>query len=234
MTPLSGPPGPVDVNRLQFRANVCDGLHIGRLNLQETDVRSYEKCYINGEWVTPLSRKEWTLVNPATEEPFATVVLAGAEDVDAAVKAARTAFKSFGKTSKAERIALLERIIDCFVRHEDELSEVVTLELGTPVSQKIHAPAALASFKQALATLKEYEFEYRLGPNTVRREPIGGTASRTIGVNRRLAAAEEPGDGIDRAASSFRRAGDLPALHSRIGDTSDKRCTHRDLAPPAF
>ncbi|SHK52084.1 aldehyde dehydrogenase family protein [Paraburkholderia terricola] len=136
-------------------------------------MQSYEKCYINGEWVTPLTRKDWTLINPATEEPFATVALAGAEDVDAAVNAAKAAFRSFGATSKAARIDLLEQIIDCFVRREHELAEVVTLELGTPVSQKIHAPAALASFRQALATLKEYEFEYRLGPNTIRREPIG-------------------------------------------------------------
>jgi aldehyde dehydrogenase (NAD+) len=136
-------------------------------------MRSYEKCYINGEWVAPLRRKDWTLVNPATEEPFATVALAGAEDVDVAVKAARIAFKSFGKTSKAERIDLLERIIDRFVSREKELAEIVTLELGTPISQKLHAPAALGSFKQALATLRDYEFEYRLGPNTVRREPIG-------------------------------------------------------------
>lgn len=136
-------------------------------------MRSYEKCYINGEWVSPLSRNEWTLVNPATEEPIASVTLAGAQDVDLAVKAARAAFTSFSKTSKSERIELLETIIDCFVRREHELAEVVTLELGTPISQKIHVPAALGSFKQALATLREYEFEYRLGPNTVRREPIG-------------------------------------------------------------
>jgi aldehyde dehydrogenase (NAD+) len=136
-------------------------------------MRSYEKCYIKGEWVSPLTSKVWTLVNPATEEPFATVALAGAEDVDLAVKAARSAFRSYGNTSKAERVELLEAIIDCFVRREQDLADVVTLELGTPVSQKIHAPAALASFKQALATLKSYEFEYHLGPNTVRREPIG-------------------------------------------------------------
>jgi aldehyde dehydrogenase (NAD+) len=136
-------------------------------------MRSYEKCYINGEWVSPLSRSEWTLVNPATEEPIASVMLAGAQDVDLAVKAARAAFGSFGKTSKDERIELLETISDRFVRREHELAEVVTLELGTPISQNIHAPAALGSFKQALATLRDYEFEYRLGPNTVRREPIG-------------------------------------------------------------
>ena len=136
-------------------------------------MRSYEKCYINGEWVSPLSRSEWTLVNPATEDPIASVMLAGAQDVDLAVKAARAALASFSKTSKGERIELLESIIDRFVLREHELAEVVTLELGTPISQNIHAPAALGSFKQALATLREYEFEYRLGPNTVRREPIG-------------------------------------------------------------
>jgi aldehyde dehydrogenase (NAD+) len=136
-------------------------------------MRSYEKCYINGEWVAPLSSREWTLTDPATEKPFASIALAGAEDVDLAVKAARAAFKEFSGTSKAERIDLLERIIERFVSRESELADVVTAELGTPVSQKIHAPAALASFKQALATLREYEFEYRLGPNIVRREPIG-------------------------------------------------------------
>ncbi|MGF6814715.1 aldehyde dehydrogenase (NAD+) [Paraburkholderia atlantica] len=136
-------------------------------------MRSYEKCYINGEWVSPLTSNIWTLVNPATEEPFATVALAGAEDVDVAVKAARAAFPSYSNTSRAERVDLLEAIIERFIRREQDLAEVVTLELGTPVSQKIHAPAALASFKQALASLKDYEFEYHLGPNTVRREPIG-------------------------------------------------------------
>jgi len=136
-------------------------------------MRSYEKCYINGEWVSPLTSKVWTLVNPATEEPFATVALAGAEDVDVAVKAARAAFPSYSNTSRAERVELLETVIDCFIRREQDLADIVTLELGTPVSQKIHAPAALASFKQALSTLKTYEFEYHLGPNTVRREPIG-------------------------------------------------------------
>jgi len=136
-------------------------------------MRSYEKCYINGEWVHPVAPREWTLVNPATEEPFATVALAGAGEVDAAVRAARAAFKSFGTTTKADRVALLERIIDHFTRREQELAETVTLELGTPVSQRIHAPAALASFKQALSTLRDYEFETHLGPNLVRREPIG-------------------------------------------------------------
>jgi aldehyde dehydrogenase (NAD+) len=62
-------------------------------------MRSYEKCYINGEWVAPLSSREWMLTDPATEKPFASIALAGAEDVDLAVKAARAAFKEFSCSS---------------------------------------------------------------------------------------------------------------------------------------
>ncbi|BFG80840.1 aldehyde dehydrogenase family protein [Paraburkholderia terrae] len=136
-------------------------------------MRSYDKIYIDGQWTLPTVNDKWTLINPATEEPFATVALGGVEDVERAVTAARAAFATFSATSKEERIALLERIIEKFGERENELAAAVTEELGTPVSQKIHATAALASFKQALATLREYSFENLLDGNVVRREPIG-------------------------------------------------------------
>ncbi|MEM5318312.1 aldehyde dehydrogenase family protein [Paraburkholderia sp. JHI869] len=136
-------------------------------------MRSYDNIYIDGKWIPPAGNEKWKLINPATEEPFATVALGGVEDVNRAVAAARAAFPSFSATSKTERIALLERIIEQFYLREDELSAAVTEELGTPVSQKIHTTAALASFKQAVSTLRRYEFETRLDGNIVRREPIG-------------------------------------------------------------
>jgi aldehyde dehydrogenase (NAD+) len=136
-------------------------------------VRTYDKFYIDGEWVEPVTRTDWTLINPATEEPFATVALGAVSDVERAVSAARGAFATFSTTSKQERLALLERIIERFSAREDELAAAVTEELGTPVSQKIHTTAALASFKQAVATLRRYEFETHLDDNIVRREPIG-------------------------------------------------------------
>lgn len=136
-------------------------------------MRSYDKIYIAGEWTRPTVSEEWTLINPATEEPFATVALGGTEDVERAVMAARTAFASFSTTTKEERSALLERIIERFCARENELAAAVTEELGTPVSQKIHTTAALASLKQAVSTLRGYEFETQLSGNTVRREPIG-------------------------------------------------------------
>ena len=136
-------------------------------------MKKYDKCYIDGEWVTPASSKSFELVNPATETPFATVSLAGVEEVDRAVKAARRAFPSFSKTTKADRIALLERIVKLIEEREAEIDAAITMELGSPRSAKLHLPASIASFKQAIATLREYDFERPLGPNLLRREPIG-------------------------------------------------------------
>jgi aldehyde dehydrogenase (NAD+) len=136
-------------------------------------MKSYDNIYIDGEWVQPCSGRDWQLINPATEETFATVALAGVEDVDRAVRAAKAAFPAFSTTRKQERIDLLERIIDLFAAREDELAATVTLELGTPVGQKLHVPAALGSFKQAVQTLRDYDFETHLGPNIVQREAIG-------------------------------------------------------------
>ena len=133
----------------------------------------YDKCYIDGQWVKPLSSKPFELVNPATEAPFATVTLAGIEDVDRAVKAARAAFPSFSSTSKAQRLEWLEKIIGLLAERESEFEAAITVELGTPRSVRIHAGASLASFKQAVATLRDYDFEAEIGGNIVRREPIG-------------------------------------------------------------
>ena len=136
-------------------------------------MKTYDKCYIDGQWVEPIRSTKFELVNPSTEVPFATVSLASADDVDRAVKAARRAFLSFSSTAKEERIALLERIIALLAAREPDIEAAITLELGSPRGVKMHTVAALGSFRQAVATLKEYEFETRLGGNLVRREPIG-------------------------------------------------------------
>ena len=136
-------------------------------------MKNYGRCYIDGQWVEPLSSTPFELINPATETVFATVSLAGVDDVDRAVKAARRAFGGFSRTPKEERIALLKRIVECFQAREAELAAAITEELGAPTSSKLPTAAALDSFKQAIATLKDYEFESRLGPNIVQRDPIG-------------------------------------------------------------
>jgi len=133
----------------------------------------YGKFYMDGEWVDPLDSRPFELIDPATEEPFATVSLGSAQDVDRAVQAAQRALPAFSRTSKAERIALLERIIEAFTAREADIMAAITQEMGAPRSLTAQTGSALAAFRQAIATLKEYQFETRLGANIVRREPIG-------------------------------------------------------------
>lgn len=136
-------------------------------------MREYRKSYIDGEWVAPLAPTDFQVVNPATEEACARLALGGVEDVDRAVKAARAAFPPFAASSKSQRIALLERIIEAMTAKAPQIAAAVTEELGTPVSAMIHIDGSIATFKQAIATLRDYEFETRLGGNLVRREAIG-------------------------------------------------------------
>ena len=64
--------------------------------------------YINGSWVAPKNSKEIEVINPATEKSCAVISLGGKEDINDAVLAAKDAFKTWGFTSKEERLSLLE------------------------------------------------------------------------------------------------------------------------------
>lgn len=133
----------------------------------------YGMFYLDGQWVEAPGAARFTLVNPATEAPHATVSLGSSDDVDRAVGAARKAFASFSNTTKAERIALLERVVMEFEAREDNIMAAVSLEMGAPRGMKAHTRTGIEAFRQAIVTLREYEFETRLGTNLVRREPIG-------------------------------------------------------------
>ena len=124
----------------------------------------FRKFYINGAWVEPKGRKEIDVINPATEEPVGKILLGTAEDVDAAVRAARTAFESFSQTSREERVALLERIIKALQASLPRLATAISDEMGAPMKLAINAQAAsgLGHFMTTLGVLKSFEFEARI------------------------------------------------------------------------
>ena len=63
--------------------------------------------YIDGKWVEPTAVHDFAIINPASEEPIATISLGGPADVDRAVSAARRAFESYAETTPVERLELL-------------------------------------------------------------------------------------------------------------------------------
>ena len=133
------------------------------------------KFYIDGAWVAPAVPKLWDVINPATEEVTGQISLGSSVDVDRAVAAARRAFPSFSATSREERLALLQRIIDEFEARNDVMAAAMTAEMGSPItfSKEVQTVNALSHFKEMISVLKSYEFERFMGGTLIRREPIG-------------------------------------------------------------
>src|SRR4051795_11304080 len=131
--------------------------------------------YINGRWVAPLTSDTLAVVNPATEQEIATIAMGGADDVDAAVAAAKAAFETFSLTSKDERLALLDSISGVSAGGMEELADVISQEVGAPLwlAQAAQAPAGLGHLFTARGVLADYEFERPMGTTLIVREPIG-------------------------------------------------------------
>jgi len=131
--------------------------------------------YIDGKWVSPAKAHDFIVVNPATEQPIATISLGSAADVEKAVAVAKRAFESYSETTVHERLALLERIIEVYRSKLSEMAETISLEMGAPLSlsRAAQAPAGLAHFSEIVKVLGQFKFEELKGSTLMRKEPIG-------------------------------------------------------------
>jgi aldehyde dehydrogenase (NAD+) len=90
------------------------------------------RLFINNEFVDAKSGKKFKTVNPATEEVICEVQEAGQEDVNAAVAAAKTAFKTFKKSNGCDRRDMLLKLADLVEKNRKQLSELESLDNGKP------------------------------------------------------------------------------------------------------
>src|SRR5580658_2370020 len=142
--------------------------------LQEV-MKNCRQFYIDGKWVDPARVNDSTVINPANEEPIATISLGGAEDVDRAVAAAKRVFESYSETTTDERLKLLRRIIEVYQSKIDEMADTISQEMGAPSSlaRKAQAPAGLAHLLEIVKVLEHFKFEELKGSTLMRKEPIG-------------------------------------------------------------
>ncbi len=138
-------------------------------------MRDYLKFYINGAWVDPTTPRKLAVINPATEEVCGHVSNGSAADVDKAVSAARAAFETFSRTSREERIDLLERVLAEYQKRFGDIAQAITEEMGAPASlaQRAQAPVGLGHISTGIAVLKSFQFEEDRGPTRIVKEPIG-------------------------------------------------------------
>jgi len=131
--------------------------------------------YIDGHWLDSDSGSTHDIINPATERPIGKVAYGTAQDLERAVAAARTAFEDFSQWTVAQRLDLLDRIIDAYQARYDDLVTAVTAEMGAPtrLSREAQVASGLEHLQVTRAALESMELEEVLGTTRILREPVG-------------------------------------------------------------
>ena len=145
------------------------------------------QLFIGGTWQDSRGGETTEVRNPATGARLATAALACADDMDAAVRAARASFDAgvWARTPPHERAAVLHRAADLLDKRSDELAQAITAELGCPIwfSQRAHVPNPIRHLRYYADLGRDFAYaEPRSdGVNTslVVQEPVGVVAAIT-------------------------------------------------------
>ncbi len=140
-----------------------------------------DKLYINGQWAAPKAAKFIDVINASSEEVMGRIPEGTAEDVDAAVAAARTAFAAWAARPAAERAAFLQKIHEGMKARAEEIGRLIAGEVGMPLklATMIQAGSPTATFGMYAKMLANFAFEEKVGNSLVLREPVGVVAAIT-------------------------------------------------------
>ena len=120
--------------------------------LESTDhfsIKKQQQLFINGKFIAPKNEEYFPTINPSNEEKLSEIALAGEEDVNIAVKAARNAYNGiWSSISAKERGKYIYRIARLIQEKSRELAVLETLDGGKPIreSRDIDIPIAAAHF----------------------------------------------------------------------------------------
>ncbi len=141
--------------------------------------------YINGQWQRSTASQYLEVINPATAEVIAQTPLGGAEDVNAAVAAAATAFPEWRRTPPEERIQYLFKFKQLLEENFEGLARLITMENGkTLVEAKAELRRAIENVEVACGIptmMQGYNLEdvARGIDELMIRQPLGVVAAIT-------------------------------------------------------
>ena len=148
-------------------------------------MKAYDRLFIGGEWTAPAGTATIDVISPATEELVGRVPDATQADVDKAVAAARQAFDSgpWPRMTPAERAAVITKVSDAIKGEMQELAELISSEMGSPVGwgtmAQVLAPTMILDYYAGLAGSFAFD-EVRqglMGQVLVAKEPVGVVAA---------------------------------------------------------
>ena len=141
----------------------------------------HDQIYIDGTWVPSASSMTIPVINPATEEIIAAIPAGTAGDADRAVTAARRTFESWSAIAPAERVKYLTAVGDALATRSDELTELISAEMGMPRKQTVafQVQGAVGKIAAYTEAAQGYAWEEPGDRATVVRQPVGVVAAIT-------------------------------------------------------
>ncbi|GGH71357.1 aldehyde dehydrogenase (NAD+) [Filimonas zeae] len=137
-------------------------------------MKTIDKIYINGAFVTPHGTEVFDLINPTTNQVSGQVVLGDATDAQQAIGAAKAAFPAFSQTTKQQRITYLQQLHHAVARRKEEMIQTMIDEYGgTRAFATMSFGFTLQSFLHTIEVLEAFPFERATGRSTVRLEALG-------------------------------------------------------------
>lgn len=133
-----------------------------------------DRIYMNGQFVKPAGTEVQDIVNPSTNKVIGKVTLGNGKDTQAAIHAAKEAFKSFSQTTIVERKQILRRLHDVMMAQSEALIHATVEEYGAPLAQATQLMRYAAQcFLTASEALDSFEFVQYIGQAKVVQEPLG-------------------------------------------------------------
>src|SRR5499426_4858991 len=138
----------------------------------------HRDAYYGGTWHAPKSGRRQDTINPGTGESLGPVADCGADDIAAAVTAARKAFDDWRNVPPLERARMLKRIAAILREHAEELAMIDAADCGNPCAEMVRdatVGAAQMEFFAGLVTEMKGS-SIPMGPDAVNfsvREPLG-------------------------------------------------------------
>jgi aldehyde dehydrogenase len=115
--------------------------------------------FIGGKWVEPAKGQYFENVTPVTGKVFCQVPRSDAQDIDRALDAAHAAKDAWGKTSCAQRSAVLNKIADRMEQNLEMLAVAETWDNGKPIRETLAAdlPLAIDQFRYFAGVIRAQE-----------------------------------------------------------------------------
>jgi aldehyde dehydrogenase (NAD+) len=140
-----------------------------------TDEIVHDRLYVGGEWIEPAGSGTIEVIDSTTERVIGRIPEGTPEDVDRAVKAARTGFEAWREVPVEQRVDACTAISAALAERADEIAGLIAAEVGMPLKQarQIQAGLPAMDFGSMAQVASEIAWEEQIGNSLIVREPVG-------------------------------------------------------------